>query len=120
MKKTDLAITKHLLERALSTLPQSNSMRDLRLHISRALHETEVVGHKMHRRSGEDMTPRQKWELDLKTSTMISPVVQNLPANRHQLLSAIDEMIGVEKKKIEELQSGKQTDDEQDLGTILD
>ncbi len=108
--------SRELLEKALRQLPtDSHSVTNLRVAIRRAINEAYAIEHKQNKKSSSHaMTPHEQWQLDLQTSTLISPKQQK------QAVSLIDKMIKEQQKIIEDLNKKKVVDDDKDMGTLLD
>ena len=105
-----------LLESALRALPATHSLANARSYMSNAITEIIKADKKVQRKEKtDDLTPAQKWELDLKTSTLVNPMTERLKTD---VLAKIDSLISTEQNKIDRIQvkDTKQTD----LDTLLD
>ena len=102
--------SKHLLEQALSTMPQDNALANARFHIRKAIQEIASVEKKRAKRSQQT---RSDWGLDLETGMLMSPEVAKLT------LGAINDLIGEQQKKLQELKQRKQPIDDSGISGIL-
>ena len=98
MVKTERS--KQLIEQALRSMPQDFKLRDARYHMSRALAEIHKVESKKAKRQAVT-TPRQQWEMDLKSSKLINPAMNG--QQKIDYLKQIDELISTEKEKIDSI-----------------
>jgi len=107
--------TKKLIEEAIRQLPEDFSLRDARYHMTRALNEIQQVEKKRAKRSQQEekLTPRQKWEMDLQTGSLVRPELT--PQQKHDVLAQIDSMIDEQEKKIQNARN--KDEDETDLLT---
>ena len=105
--------SKQLLGQALNALPEGSSLSAVRTHISRAINEMAIVVKNRVKTSEDALTPRQKWELDISTGTLVNPLTAN---QQFDVLNQIDQMISGEQDKINELQNKKSPDNK----TLLD
>lgn len=106
MKNTQAS--KKLLEAALQNLPVNRHTADVRTHIYHAIDEIERV-EKKHRHKAQEaanLTPAEKWKLDLQTSQLSRPMLT--PNQKLDMVSKIDEMISAEKQKIEQIKQQNQ------------
>jgi len=114
MKKTEKSLS--LLEQALKALPPSNAFSTARNHIVRAIEEVVYTENKKAKRLVNDqMTPADKWKLDLKTGSMLNPMTETL---KHGLINHLDSMIDNEKDKLNELKH--KNDPLTDTNTLFD
>lgn len=89
--------SKQLLERAIRELPYGHAMNSTRAHIQRALNEiAKIEKTKARKESQSKETPRDKWQLDLATSSLVNP---HMATNA---LRAIENMISQEQSKIQQ------------------
>lgn len=104
MPRTNTQSSKQLLEAALQNLPVNRHTSDVRTHIHRAINEIERVERKDFHKAQQQsqLTPSERWKLDLETGQLISPMN---PKAQLGLVNKIDEMIEAEKKKIENLKN---------------
>jgi len=99
-KRGRIAKSKQLLGQALNALPEGSALSAVRTHISRAMNEMSIVEKNRTKISGDALTPRQKWELDISTGTLVNPLTAG---QQQDVLSQIDQMISSEQEKIDEL-----------------
>ena len=95
--------SKQLLTKAFRELPSSNSLNGVRSHIQRALNEiVKIEKTKAKKASQSQQTPRDKWELDLATGSMVNPLSPQMATNA---VNAIEHMISQEQSKIQQKKS---------------
>ncbi len=111
-KKGRITKSKQLLGQALNALPEGSTLSAVRTHISRAMNEMAIIEKRRNKKSEDTMTPREKWEFDISTGTMVNPLTAKQQVD---VLSQIDQMISSEQGKINELQNKGQ-----DNETLLD
>lgn len=116
MKSQNIKDSRELLERALRQLPtDSHAVTNLRVAIRRAINEAYAVEHKQAKKSdGDTMNAHEKWQLDLKTSTLVSPQQQK------HAVSFLDQMIKEQEKIIDDLNKKKAINANQDVEPLLD
>ena len=103
-KNGRIAKSKQLLGQALNALPEGSALSAIRTHISRAINEMEIIEKKRVKRSEDALTPREKWELDIATGTMVNPLTVQ---QQQDVIGRIDQMISSEQEKIEDSQEKK-------------
>ncbi len=123
--KIDLNRTIGLLEQALKNIsPDDHGAHDVRLHITRALHEAKHLIKKQATKvvPKDQLSPWERWRLDLESGMLIDPKQQKLAVN------ILDNMIDAEQQKLEDLASRKKQQDanisrqtmgQQNMGTLL-
>ena len=100
--------SKQLMQKALRELPQDFVLREVRRHLARAIAEMGRVEDRREKRA--QPTPRQQWELDLETSSLMAPSLT--PQQQQNALDRLDAIIAAENKKIAEIEN--QTSAEED------
>ena len=111
MKKEQMSV--ELLERALRTLPQHNALHSARNHIRRAITEIATVNGKRSKRKAADITPAEKWQLDVGSGMVMNQHAAKLS------LGVINQMIGEQEKKLQELRDKQKPLDDSDSGSGL-
>jgi hypothetical protein len=94
--------SKKLLEQALGILPQDFSLREVRLHIARAIAELTRLEARSAKKEKQP-TPLQKWQLNLETGKLVAPVLA--PQQQIDILTKIDGLIKTEEQKIKDLKN---------------
>ena len=111
--KNNTKETKEALLKALSQIPQDNSLSEVRYHLRVALDKLENVEKKRERR-----------EVNADRRELSKPQGNPYGFDPFRTLQAIDEEIAKEKKKIEEIQrrrnQPKEKGDNDEFQTILD
>lgn len=110
-KKEQMSI--ELLERALRTLPSSNALQSARSHVRRAINEIVTVEGKRSKRKAAEITPAEKWQLDVASGTVMNPEVFKLS------LGVINQAIAEQEKKLKEFREKRQPLDDSDSGPGL-
>jgi hypothetical protein len=104
--------TKILLQEALRALPNDRDYSPIRYSIKKAITEIAQVESKQNRK--RPLTPAEQWKLNLETGTLTHPAATRLQPTLNPL-KILDEMIGQEKKKLEELKKPKENPGTQPL-----
>jgi len=99
--------SKQLLEQALRAMPQNFSLREVRYHMTRALSELQKIENKRAKRESQ-LTPRDKWELDLKSGKLVPPNLND--QQKIDYLRRIDELIAAEQAKIDSMNHQSEND----------
>lgn len=112
--KNNTERAKSLLEQCLNSMPSDFALRDARLHIANALREIKKVEMRRDRRTSTQMTPEQKWKLDMETGSLMAPPLSaqqgfNVLANLEQMIQA-EEQKTKQPKDYDPDQSGLITD----------
>lgn len=110
--KNDIVKSRELIEQAFKALPTDNVLINARNYLFKALQEVVQVEKKRNKKTESVMTPSQKWQLDLKTSTLMNPMN---PQQQKDALQALEQMIADEQKKLAEV-----TQKSSKLKTLLD
>ena len=116
--KKDIGTTKRFLEEAIKNLPENRNSPAISVHIQRALNEIAKIEKDSKRKLAKqsEITPRQKWELDLESGMLKNPFDLQ---KQKDILNQIDQMLEVEKAKLEEMQS-KKTSNNQTNDILID
>lgn len=91
------------VEQALRNLPQDFALRGIRNTLRRALNEIDDVEKKKNKRNKEEVTPWQKWQMDLSTGRLVPPNMSE--QQQKDTLTAIDNLISAEEEKLKEKQN---------------
>lgn len=114
---------KESLDNIIKTIPSTREFSDMRYYLLKAIGESDNIEKKRDRKAKQEVAHAaiaQQWRFNPENGTMSNPFTE-----KNQLVKAlatIDEMIGAEKQKLEQLKTKQpsqktQPDDKDDMIT---